>query len=392
MTHDDVSQAPVLYLHGRSLACALGTDLAQALQGVQAWPCGDMLPDEPPSYRRIPDAHADPLDPALTLADAWYQRARALVCRAASEALADRDGILLLASASLDIGALESYEHWPSDGYAFAERVAGWLDWRGPVYVVSTACTSACNALRRAAACMAAGSAPSALVLGFELANQLTAGGFASLQLLSPSGHARPWAADRDGLVLGEAVAALHLRPTPTAPAGTVARWCVRGSANVVDGQDASGVNPQAVRAAVEQALVQAGIAAASIDLIKLHAAGGLRSDALEWQALGQVFARPPARITLKHLCGHALGASAAAEIALLTASLDAGLWPAQTMAQVDAQRAAAASPAADLTLDAVDAQLSTQRPGRLRHVLALFLGFGGGHTALILEDMHATA
>ncbi len=386
---------PALFLHGRSLACALGTDLAQVLQGVQDWPCGDVLSGEPSSYRRIPDAladPADPADPALTPAGAWYQRARALVCRAASEAQADRDGILLLASASLDIGALEHLEHWPSDGHAFAERVASWLDWRGPVYTVSTACTSACNALRSAAACMAAGWESSVLVLGFELANQLTAGGFASLQLLSPSGRARPWAADRDGLVLGESVAALHLRTTPTSPAGTVARWCVRGSANVVDGQDASGVNPRAVRAAVEQALEQAGLAVASIDLIKLHAAGGLRSDALEWQALSQVFAQPPARITLKHLCGHVLGASAAAEIVLLTASLDAGLWPAQTMAQVDAQRAAATNPGADLPQDAVDAQLSTQRPDRLRHVLALFLGFGGGHAALILEDTHATA
>ncbi len=384
-------QRPALYLHGRSLACALGTDLAQVLQSVQAWPRGDVMAGGPPSYRRIPDALAASTEPARTLADAWYQRAHALVCRAADEARADRDGVLLLASASLDIGALESLEHWPSDGHVFAERVADWLDWRGPVYTVSTACTSASNALRSAAACMAAGLAPSALVLGFELANQLTAGGFASLQLLSPSGRARPWAAGRDGLVLGEAVAALHWRTTPTTPAGTVARWCVRGSANVVDGRDASGVNPQAVRAAVEQALGQAGIAAASIDLIKLHAAGGLRSDALEWQALNQVFAQPPARITLKHLCGHALGASAAAEIALLTASLDADLWPAQTMAHVDPQSAAAANPAADLTLHAVDAQLSTRRPDRLRHVLAIFLGFGGGHTAFILEDTHAT-
>lgn len=374
---------PTLYLHGRGLACALGADLAQALQAMRAWPGDAAPPADPLGYRRIPDA---PADPDLHPAEAWYQRARALVRHAADDARADRDGILLLASSSHDIGALEHLEHWPRDAYAFAERVAGWLDWRGPVYSVGTACTSACNALRTAAGLLSAGAASSALVLGFELSNQLTAGGFAALQLLSPAGRTRPWAADRDGLVLAEAVAALHLRTTPTSPGATLARWRVRGSANVVDGQDASGVNPSAVRAAVEQALAQAELAAERIDLIKLHAAGGRRSDALEWQALAEIFPRPSARLSLKHLCGHALGASAAAELALLTASLDAGLWPPQTLQQVDP----AANPIADLTQDAVDAQLSTLRPARLRYVLALFLGFGGGHAALILEDTHA--
>lgn len=104
------------------------------------------------------------------------------------------------------------------------------------------------------------------------------------------------------------------------------------------------------------------------------------------------MFAQPPARITLKHLCGHVLGASAAAEVALLTATLDAGLWPSQAQPQCNDGCAAAGDALVETSAYAMPAQLSAQPPKQLRHVLALFLGFGGGHAVWVLEDTLAGA
>ena len=83
------------------------------------------------------------------------------------------------------------------DYSAFADKIAAWLDWTGPVYVISTACTSSLNALIAAHALLNAGELEEALVLGMELDNRLTLGGFAALQLLSSKRQQTLWCESR---------------------------------------------------------------------------------------------------------------------------------------------------------------------------------------------------
>ena len=195
-----------VYLSGRGLACALGLDVESSLAalrqgGVATSSCS--LPGELGGrfpYYAIPYAQDD-----------WNERARELVRRVAAEAGAQqiRSGALFIATSSFDIGAVEQGAA-QMDYAAFADKIAAWLEWSGPVYVINTACTSSLNALIAAHALLSAGEAEEALVLGMELDNRLTLGGFAALQLLS-SGSSKPFGGHRDGLVLGEAVAALRL-------------------------------------------------------------------------------------------------------------------------------------------------------------------------------------
>ena len=350
-----------VFLAGRGLASALGGDLGEAVRTLRAGgvPTIDFecAPGERTPYFAMPDTGED-----------WAVRARRLVRAAAAEsgALERRDGTLFVASTSFDMGRREHGDAFELDIQDYSETLGRWLDWQGPILTVCTACTSAMNALLSASALVRAGDADDALVLGIELSNRYTVGGFRSMQLLSPTA-AMPFGAQRNGLVLGEAVAALHLSSRP-------ARWRLAGGANVVDASDPAGAVTDAVAAMCREALSRSGVRAADIDLVKLQAAGSRHNDATELAGLRRVFDALPPLVSLKGWLGHTLGAAGAAEIALLLGCIEAGVWPAPPY-EIDAE---------------LGAGLATAAPARLRHVLACILGFGGGHTAVVLEDRGA--
>ena len=355
-----------VYVAGMGLACALGNDLASSVtalarggvppmpvavsQGVQ-WPVF-MLPPQDGS---------------------WTERLERTVRSVAAEAgegVGGRAGPLFVASSSLDIGDMEHEVQdlrLGGDLQDFAGLVARALDWQGPVFTISTACTSALNAMLAACDFIRSGEADEALVIGAELGNRFTVAGFGAMQLLSPDG-ARPFGAGRNGLVLGEAVAALRL-------GSRAARWRIAGGSNVVDGRNPSGTEASAVIAMCHEALAQSGLDPRDIDLIKVQAAGGPVNDAIEAQALKQVFSDSlPPLVSLKSLLGHTLGASGAAELAMLLACIEAGVWPSAGYA-IDGELGIA---------------LSSQAPAKLRNILLNVVGFGGGHASLVLEDCTA--
>lgn len=353
------------YLHGRGLVSALGPSLDTAVLAA----AGNVQPGR---LQLTPD-NAYPYFAIADGGDDWYARAASLVRSAVAECGpdVDREAPLYLASSSLNVGALEDGAPFLADCHAFSALVADWLDWRGPVLWLSTACTSALNALFSAQRRIQAGQADEALILGLELVNRYSAAGFGALQLLDPQA-ARPLAAERAGLVLGEAVAALHLSRRP-------GRWRIAGGANLIDGSNPAGAAPDTLRRTLRNALDAAGLSPADIDLIKLQAAGSPHNDAVELAALAEIFTPLPSLLTLKSLLGHTLGASGAAEIALLTRCLESGQWPAPPAVRPDP----ALYPTQPLALAA-------QAPARVRFLLANVLGFGGGHACALLEDLHA--
>jgi 3-oxoacyl-[acyl-carrier-protein] synthase I len=350
-----------VYVAGRGLASALGPDLTQAVQALRN---GGVAPID---FQTAP-GESTPYFAMPASDEAWSTRARRLVRAAAAEsgALDAREGTLFVASTSFDMGRREHGDAFELDIQEFSERLGEWLDWQGPILTVCTACTSAINALLSAAALLRHGETSDALVLGLELSNQYTVGGFRSMQLLSPTG-AQPLGSARNGLVLGEAVAALHLSSRP-------ARWRWCGGANVVDASDPAGAVSGAVATMCRQALHSSGLQAPQIDLVKLQAAGSPFNDTTELAGLRAAFAELPALVSLKGWMGHTLGAAGAAEIALLLACIEADVWPATPYA-ID---------------PALHTALAAKAPARLRHVLAGILGFGGGHAAVVLEDTAA--
>ena len=237
------------------------------------------------------------------------------------------DTPVLIGSSSLLIGALEEGP-WPPPAQAL-EPVAGlrqtiqanWgLGEKG--WVFSSACASAVHALDAAIGLIGSGAVEEAVVLGVEILNRATPLGFSALQLLSPSG-ARPLDADRDGLVLGEAVAAVRLRARPTP-------WRAHAPALSLDATSATGFAPDgsSIAAVMRAALDNAGLGPNDIRAIKLQASGALGTDAVEARALAQVFLSQPALFSLKGALGHTLGACGLAEMVAVLQCLEAGWLP----------------------------------------------------------------
>lgn len=347
-----------VYLHGRSLTSALGTNLPQALAAMAA---GGKMPQRVV----LPDGTEWPYFGIEHPETNWRDRAKQLICAAIQEAGLEsrRDAPLFIASSSFDIGAIETGQSQLINCDRFADEITAWLEWNGPVYLVSSACTSSLQAIQAAHKLIGDGYVNDAVVLGVELFNRFSISGFAAMQLLTP-GKPRPLGSGRDGIALGEAVAVLHLSSQP-------ARWHLCGGCNIVDGRDPTGAIPQTVTQMCNQALATSSLVASDIDLIKLQAAGSPANDANELAGMAAAFDLLPPLVTLKAVIGHTLGASGAAEIALLTACLEANIWP-----------------FVDYPFDSgLRAGLALSMPENVRYILADILGFGGGHAAVILED-----
>lgn len=303
---------------------------------------------------------------ALPLTDTdWYERARRAVqavgaeLRDALPAGQDWAGLpLFFASSSLQVGALEAAARRscqvqvPHDAALFAAEAADWLGLRDVPRVFSTTCTSGFAALEAAAGLIASGRLERAVVLGLELANDITLAGFAALGLLASDDADGP----RGGLVLGEAVAGVLLE------ADDAPGWHVAGCRLGLDGHSPTGPAPDGERIArtLRAALADAGLTAADIDLLKPHCGGLAATDEPEARALETVFgAAPPPRIPLKAHLGHTLGASGLAELSALLAAFDN------------------------------DAPMPCTTP---RHLLLNLIGFGGSIAALVVARREAAA
>lgn len=278
---------------------------------------------------------------------------------------------LFVASSSFQIGEFETLpapRELPIACASLTPDIAGWLGLNGPCHSFSNACTSGNAALQAAGELIADGLIDDALVLGFELANRSTLAGFIAMGLLSPD-LGRPLDQQRNGLLLGEAVAAVHLTARP-------GRWQLAAQTTGLDAHTLTGPTPDGSRIATlaVDCLEQAKITAANLDLIKVHAGGSPSSDLAEARALHTVFGtRLPPLLSLKPALGHTLGASAIAELVALLACLDSGKLPGTAAFST-------ADPEIGLQPQ-VDRSKATPK-----HALTLGLGFGGGMGAMLIS------
>jgi 3-oxoacyl-[acyl-carrier-protein] synthase I len=358
---------------GQGLACALGLGLKASVARIAQGPPTPKtlaLPDGLSApYFAIPFQSEQLLEP-----DQWTARAKHLVQQVVAECFAGLDGKttkqivreapLFIATSSLIVGRLENGASFPVDAQHAVEEIASWIGWQGPVFWVSSACTSAVNALLSAQQWVASGQTRQALVLGIELQNLFSPMGFSTMQLLTAN-TPRPLDAHRDGLALGETVAAVLLSDQPS-------RWQLLGGANQVYGANPLGADEHVLANVIRQSLVKCHLEAANIDIIKLHAAGSPQTDATEVLALRQVFHTTPALTTLKAYLGHTLGACGAAELTLLTACLEANVCPDSRASHPDPN---------------LGVQACRSWPQRRNVLLLNTLGFGGGHACLLVAS-----
>ncbi|MDE2440034.1 MAG: beta-ketoacyl synthase [Betaproteobacteria bacterium] len=302
----------------------------------------------------------------------WYRRAEHAVRHVSAQLGSYAPATpLFVASSSFQIGLFEQRGVpfcMPIGSASFSQQIADWMTLTGSRTSFSNACISGFSAIDAASTLITAGLIDDAIIVGIELVNNSTLAGFGTMELLSPT-VCRPLDTRRDGLVLGEAVAAIKLSATP-------GPWKIAGLATGLDAYSTTGPDPQGgpIAEVIHDCLRAAGIAPSAIDLIKLQAAGSPGSDLAEANALRQVFGEiMPPLISLKPALGHTLGASGITELAALLGSLDAGQIPATgNYGEMDSEIGLA--------------PVTVRRHASVRFALLNLIGFGGGLASLLVE------
>jgi len=198
----------------------------------------------------------------------------------------------------------------------------------GPSWMVSTACTSSAKPLATAQRLISAGVIDAAIVGGIDTLCSMTLHGFRSLDALS-KGMCRPFAADRDGLNIGEGGAFLLVERSGDPIA------MLEGVGESSDAYHISAPHPEGLgaRLAMERALEEAGCSASSVGHVNAHGTGTRLNDVSESAAIDAIFGRDVPVVSTKSYTGHMLGAAGATEAAITIMTVMEGWIPASLRA-----------------------------------------------------------
>ncbi len=202
----------------------------------------------------------------------------------------------------------------------------------GPVYTISTACSSSNHALGQAFQLVRSGAVEMAVAGGSEAVFSL---GFLkaweAMRVVAPD-TCRPFSADRKGLILGEGAAMLVLEPMEAAKArGATIYGEIVGFGMSSDAHHVTQPSAEGAARAMRAALKDAGLAAEAIEYVNAHGTGTQANDATETAALKSVFGAHAGRLRVsstKSMHGHALGAAGAIEAVATLMALREGVLP----------------------------------------------------------------
>ena len=240
---------------------------------------------------------------------------------------------------------------------------------------ISTACSSAANAIVLGAQLLQSGQADIVVAGGTEALSLFHLNGFNSLMILDKE-RCRPFDATRAGLNLGEGAAYIVMeREDMAQERNATIHAYLAGYGNACDAfhQTASSDNGEGAYLAMREAIEMAGITVSTIDYVNAHGTGTPNNDLSESVALHRIFGNdmPPVSST-KSYTGHTTSASGSIEavICLLTMrhrfipsnlgwqhAMEGGILPSMGVSNI-----------------------------ALRYVLCNAFGFGGNDTSLLFS------
>ncbi len=242
----------------------------------------------------------------------------------------------------------------------------------GPGYTISTACSSSAKILAAANRHIQTGTCDAAIVVGVDSLCQMTFHGFNSLQLLSTQA-CKPADQDRDGISIGEAMAAAIVEPL-----NDETEICLLGYGESSDAWHMSTPHPEGAGAirSMLAALKMAGLSAGQIDYVNLHGTGTQVNDLVEDRAMLAVFGSESVICSsTKGFTGHTLGAAGLVEALIAALALQYEFYP------------------VSLNTQSIDSEIQSQinlpnssqtLPGP-KIAMSNSFGFGGSNATLIL-------
>jgi 3-oxoacyl-[acyl-carrier-protein] synthase II len=350
-------------------------------------------------------------------ASEWVDRKRArrmdrfthLILAAARQAVADSDLEIeeeanrIGASIATGIGGLQSFqdcydvliERGPDRVNPFSIPAiipnlgAGWvsieLGTRGPLLSECTACAASNMAIGDGTDAIRLGRADVMLCGGTEAAvTQVGIAGFGAMRALSrrnddPARASRPFDAERDGFVMGEAGALLVLEELEHAKARGAKIYAeVSGYGLSSDAKHITDPDPTGPVTAFKMALGDAGVGEDEIDYINAHATSTPIGDSSETQmlklALGEENARKTPVSGTKGATGHCLGAAGAVEAMFTILAIRDGKLPPTINYEVE-------DPTCDL-----DYVPNEARDADVKVAVSNSFGFGGHNACVVFR------
>ncbi len=212
---------------------------------------------------------------------------------------------------------------------AGASRISLEYGITGPVYTISTACSSANHAIGQAFWMVRSGMVEAAIAGGSEAPFSLgLLKAWEAMRVVSPD-TCRPFSRDRRGMILGEGAAMLVLEHWERARArgaqvyGEIAGFGMSSDAFHLTQPSAAGA-ARAMRAALRDACIDGR----AIGYVNAHGTGTPANDPAEVEAIRAVCGDRVLVSSTKSMHGHALGAAGAIEAAATLLALKEGVLP----------------------------------------------------------------
>ena len=244
------------------------------------------------------------------------------------------------------------------------------------VTTLSTACSSAANAIIFGARLLKAGRADIVIAGGTEALSRFHLNGFNSLMILDEN-HCRPFDDTRAGLNLGEGAAFVVLESEEIAcKRGVIPHVFLTGYGNACDAfhQTASSENGEGAYLAMKEAMEKAHLAPTDIQYINAHGTGTPNNDQSESVSIQRLFGdNLPLISSTKSFTGHTTSASGSIEAVICILAMQNHFVPANLGWKYQ-------------MTNGITPTLGVENIV-LEHVLCNSFGFGGNDSSLLFSS-----
>lgn len=258
------------------------------------------------------------------------------------------------------------------------------------IRIISNACISGVSAIVAARRMLLVGDYDMVVVVGADTQNRFITSGFASFKSLSQE-LCRPYDESRCGLNLGEAAGAIALTSMPVrwscgldGESGyvTIDGGAVSDDANHISGPSRTG---DGLFFSMRNAMKEAGVNAAGIDLLQMHGTATAYNDEMESKAACLAGVQDVPVQSLKPYFGHTMGASGVIETIIAAAEIQEGII-AGTKGYEQSGVSVPLNVSASNRLITRNLVMSSPA-GKINHCLKTASGFGGTNAAVLLTS-----